>query len=338
MSIAAFNATALALLLSLGGCNARDTEVTEPMVRLAAADPPGVDHHQHLFSPAAAALTPKSRIQRLIIGNRREEPITADDLIGMLDVAGIRRAVVLSEAFWFDSSSFDVAQPEQAVRAENDWTANEAAKYPDRLVAFCSFNPLADYALAEIEYCARDGRFVGVKLSFIMSGVDLSNSIHIERVRAVFQAANRYSLPLVAHVRPTGFRYGREQAATILDRLVTAAPDVTIQIAHLWGGEGFSESALEYYAAAVAAVHPAARNLYFDVAEVAFVAGRSAEDMAAVAQGIRRIGLDRILYGSDAALNGRLQPKESWALFRARVPLNAAEFREIARNVAPYLR
>src|SRR5947207_3363999 len=185
----------------LSGCNSRDTQVPVSIARLAAETPPLVDHHQHLFSPAMAGLAPKSRIYRLLSGSGRQEPITAVKLVGMLDLAGIRRAVVLSEAFWFDSPSFDVAHPQEQAHAENEWTAREVAKFPERLVAFCSFNPVADYALAEIEQCAADKRFVGVKFSFIMSGVDLSNTDHIERVRQVFQAANRHKLPIVVHVR-----------------------------------------------------------------------------------------------------------------------------------------
>jgi hypothetical protein len=53
---------------------------------------------------------------------------------------------------------------------------------------------------------------------------------------------------------------------------------------------------------------------------------------------IRQIGLDRILYGSDAAFGNHPDPGGSWAAFRKGVPLSAAEFGKIARNVAPYLR
>jgi hypothetical protein len=49
------------------------------------------------------------------------------------------------------------------------------------------------------------------------------------------------------------------------------------------------------------------------------------------------VGVGRILYGSDAAAGGNLRPREGWAAFR-RLPLTDAEFRTIARNVAPYLR
>jgi uncharacterized protein len=319
--------SALATLLLLTACDSANTQVSVSEVRLAAETPPRVDHHQHLFSPAAVE----------IAGDPRQEIITAAKLVAMLDLAGIGKAVVLSEAFWFDSPNSGFDRPQPHVRAENDWTAREVAKFPDRLIAFCSFNPLADYALAELEYCAAHRGFAGVKFSFAMSGVDLTELAHVEKVRRVFEAANRHAMPVVAHVR-SGRSYTRTQAETFLGRIVAAAPDVPVQIAHLWGGEGFSAAALEYFAEAVAKGLPVTRNLYFDVAEVAFVAGGSPADMETAARCIKQIGVDRILYGSDAALNGRLQPREAWALFRARVPLSDQEFRSIASNIAPYLR
>ena len=280
------------MLLLLAACDSANTQVSISEARLAAETPPLVDHHQHLFSPAAVELA----------ADPRQEPITAAKLVAMLDLAGIRRAVVLSEAFWFDSPNFGLDRPQPQVRAENDWTAQEVAKFPDRLVAFCSFNPLADYALAELEYCAAHGGFAGVKFSFAMSGVDLTDLAHVEKVRRVFEAVNRHAMPVVVHVR-SGRSYTRKQAEMVLDRVVAAAPDVPVQIAHLWGGEDFSAAALEYYAEAVAKGLRVTRNLYFDVAEVAFVAGGSAGDMETAARCIRQIGVDRILYGSDAALN-----------------------------------
>jgi uncharacterized protein len=56
-----------------------------------------------------------------------------------------------------------------------------------------------------------------------------------------------------------------------------------------------------------------------------------------VARRLRQLGLQRILYGSDAAVRGNLPPREGWAAFR-RLPLSEDEFRTIALNVPPYLR
>ena len=97
------------------------------------------DHHQHLYSPVIA---PAAKI----------EPITAADLIALLDAAGIRRAAVLSQAYAFGNPNrTPQVQNERArVVEENDWTSHEVARFPDRLVGFCGVNPLRDYALEEI--------------------------------------------------------------------------------------------------------------------------------------------------------------------------------------------
>jgi uncharacterized protein len=47
--------------------------------------------------------------------------------------------------------------------------------------------------------------------------------------------------------------------------------------------------------------------------------------------------MGRILYGTDSAQGGNLRPKEAWAAFR-KLPLNEAEFAQVAGNVAPYLK
>jgi predicted TIM-barrel fold metal-dependent hydrolase len=51
---------------------------------------------------------------------------------------------------------------------------------------------------------------------------------------------------------------------------------------------------------------------------------------------MRRIGLDRILFGCDSAVPGN-SPRECWAGFHS-LPLTDAELRAIAGNVAPYMR
>ena len=103
---------------------------------------PHADHHQHLFSPAIAELI-------------SAKPIAADDLIALLDAAGIRRAAVLSVAYMFGSPSRTVENEYEKVKAENDWTGREVARFPDRLIGFCGFNPLEDYALDELARCAK---------------------------------------------------------------------------------------------------------------------------------------------------------------------------------------
>lgn len=84
------------------------------------------------------------------------EPVSADNLVQQLDQAGMVRAAVLSVAYWFasDRRSVPPAQEIAEVRAENDWMISEVARFPDRLVAFCSVNPLRSYAIEEIARCS----------------------------------------------------------------------------------------------------------------------------------------------------------------------------------------
>lgn len=56
-----------------------------------------------------------------------------------------------------------------------------------------------------------------------------------------------------------------------------------------------------------------------------------------MAKRIRRVGVERILVGSDAATGDNLPPREAWAAFR-QLPLTDEEFRTIAADVTPYLR
>src|SRR3954470_14545861 len=269
-------------------------------------------------------------------GPRIRETRTADDLIAVLDEAGIRRAAVLSTAYWFGSPLMPKAAGDEYanVRAENDWTAQQAARYPGRLVVFCSFNPLKDYALQEIDRCAKIPQVKGIKLHFGNSGVDVRNPEHVEKLRQVFAAANRNRMAIVAHLWTLDKRYGREDAQILLDKILPAAPDVPVQIAHFaGGGPGYTDEALAVYADAIAAGDPRTKNLYFDVATVADE--QPAEVLRTFAKRIRQVGLQRVLFGTDL---GPPMPRQSWLTFRTTVPLTDDEFKTIAGNVAPYFR
>jgi predicted TIM-barrel fold metal-dependent hydrolase len=269
------------------------------------------------------------------------EPVTADQLIDAMDDAGIQRAVVLSVAYWFgDPTDHYPGDEHEHVRAENDWTAAEVAKYPDRLVAFCGVSPLRDYAVAEIRRCARERGMRGVKLHLANSKVNLHDAAHVRAVREVFSVANELGLALVVHTRThrTFGDYGRREAEVILNELLPAAPDVPIQIAHLWGGGELAEDALAVFAEAVSSGDPRARNLLFDLTDAERNSGGAPETLATLAGRIRQIGVERVLYGSDMLTPDSPPPVIAWTRMRRKLPLTDQEFADIADNVAPYLR
>ena len=295
---------------------------------------PLADHHQHLFSPDLAAV--------LAQGNPGFEPITARDVIANLDSVGIQKGLILGTAYLYGSPSRNFPDEYGRVRTENDWDARQAAQYPGRLIAFCGFNPLKDYALTELERCSRDPRLDrGIKMHFANSAVQLENPQHLEQLQKIFRAANAHHMAIVIHMRANISRklpYGARQAQIFLDSLLPLAPDVVVQIAHLAGtGPGYNDppadSAMAVLADAVQRGDPRTKNLWFDVTTVVDSAITPAQ-AALVVRRIRQVGPRRVLYGSDAAPPGLPKPRQWWAWFR-RLPLTE-EFKQIARNVAPY--
>jgi uncharacterized protein len=81
---------------------------------------------------------------------------------------------------------------------------------------------------------------------------------------------------------------------------------------------------------------PRTNRLWFDVGTVVD-ADISPVLADMVVRRIRQVGVERILYGSDAAIGDNLRPREGWAAFR-RLLLTEDEFSWIASQVAPYLR
>lgn len=266
------------------------------------------------------------------------QAILPDRLIRELDDAGVRRAAVLSVAYWFGSPRREtpVENEYAKVKAENDWVAAQCARYPDRLVAFFSVNPLRDYALEELERCAKNSQFKGIKLHIGNSRIDVLNSQHVDKLRLFFAAANTHKLPIIAHLWTTG-RYGPEHSEAFLKQIVPAAPDIPIQIAHLGAsGPGYhSDDALEVYAKAAESGDPRMKNVTFDIAGMV-LRDTPKETLALVAKRLRQLGMQRILFGSDRSSSND-PPRDAWAAFR-RLPLTDDEFRTVAKNVAPYLR
>ena len=296
---------------------------------------PIADHHQHVFSPAAAAM--------LSTAQRSFNALPAGDVVALLDAAKIQRGVLLSVAYMYGSPSRTVEDEYAKVRAENDWTGAQAARYPSRLIAFCGVNPLKDYALDEIARCAASPQLRrGLKLHFGNSDVQLERPEHLARMREIFGAANRHRMAIAVHMRASISKqrpYGAAQANLFLEQLMPLAIDIPVQVAHMAGsGPGYDDAPAEAAMAALAEAaerrDPRTQQLWFDVASSADAAISEAH-AALLAKRIRQVGTDRILYGSDAAVADNLRPRAAWEAFR-RLPLTDAEFERIAANVAPY--
>ena len=293
----------------------------------ATATTPRVDYHQHLVSPAFAP------IAKLPARDGRA-------LLAELDAAGIEKAVVLSVGYSFADERKNLPDPDRLTREENDWTSAQVSAAGGRLIGFCSANPMRAAALAELERCLGLPGMRGIKLHFGNGGVTLRDTSHLRRIQEVFGLAERLRRPVLVHVRARGgANYGGEDARLFLSRVVTAAPDVEIVVAHFgYSGPGYpdADSVMAAFGEAADRHDPHMRNLYFDVATIV-TAETSPANAALVARRIRQVGPQRVLYGSDLSPSGG-SVRSGWEIFRDKVPLTAEEMRTIAGNVTRFAR
>jgi hypothetical protein len=125
-------------------------------------------------------------------------------------------------------------------------------------------------------------------------------------MKRVFRLANDNRMTIVAHMHANidnSRPYGAEQARVFLEQLLPLAKDVHVQIAHLAGAGGAAnpraDSALAVFADAIERGDPRMKNVWFDVSAV--IDRRiTPANAAKVAGQIRRLGVGRILYGTDA--------------------------------------
>jgi uncharacterized protein len=281
--------------------------------------------------------------------------LTGADAVAALDSALIEKGVVVSASYLLGTSDISVPDEYRQVREENDWTAAQAALHPGRLVAFCSVNPLKDYAEAEVGRCAATG-LRGLKLHFTNSAVDLSDPAHLERLKSVFAAADANGLPILVHMRTRTMAYGATEARAFFDAVLPAAPRVPVVVAHAggWGGyDRATDSALGAFADACGATPARCGNLWFELSFTALPPSAAAarprtplrmladaqagfpEAYTRLAARIRSLGPARVLFGSDWP---GMTPLETQDALRRVVPLDAGELTAIFGNAAPYLR
>jgi predicted TIM-barrel fold metal-dependent hydrolase len=243
-----------------------------------------IDFHTHIFSPKMnqyrERYVDRDPLFALLYSRPQAKLATAEELIDSMDKTGVEISVIIN-AGWTTN---------ELCRETNDYILESIARYPKRLIGFCTVQPKSiDAAVAEIERCARAGaRGIGEMRPDIQS-FDLTD----EEVMTPFVAALRkHKLILLTHAsEPVGHDYRGKGAITpdVLYPFSTRYPDVPLVCAH-WGG------GLPFYAL-MPEVKQAMKNVYFDTAASPFLYSpqiyRRDADL---------VGADRILFGTDYPL------------------------------------
>jgi predicted TIM-barrel fold metal-dependent hydrolase len=244
------------ILLSLAAVPLLAACATTPAAAPLPRTAPLIDYHQHLVSPAFAPIV-----------NLPGRGGAA--LVKELDAAGIERAVVLSVGYSFADERKGLSDPDRRTREENDWTSAEVAKNAPRLIGFCSANPLRPAALEELERCLGLPGMIGIKVHLGNAGITLRDPVHLARMQQLFALAQRRRAPVLIHMRARGGTpYGAEDAEIFLDKILPAAPDIEVVVAHLGAsGPGYSpqhDEVMAVFGAAAERKDPRMANLYFD--------------------------------------------------------------------------
>ncbi len=243
-----------------------------------------IDFHTHIVSPKIKQnrdeYARRCRSFASIYSDPKAKLATAEEIIAAMDKDGVDISVVLNYGWSTQSLCAEV----------NDYILESVARYPKRLVGFCSVVPSEDEsALREVGRCIKNG---AGGIGELRLDDHLRNKHSPAMLKPIIDTIIQHKLILLAHSsEPVGHQYAGKGAATpdLLYTLITAFPDLKLVCAH-WGG------GLPFYAL-MPEVKAALKNVYFDTAASPFL--YTPQVYGQVAQ---LVGADKILFGSDYPL------------------------------------
>jgi predicted TIM-barrel fold metal-dependent hydrolase len=300
---------------------------------------PFADYHMHLTSAEVAAKMIEKLGDEILMGYRPSLH-GADEIISVLDRNNTQKAFALSNAYQWAMDELQIPPQEEyeQVRFENDFTARECAKYPDRLYSFLSINPRRDYAIEEIDRCVKDLGLKGLKLHFTNSNVDLRDPEHLAKLQKVLAHADELGLPVLIHFLSRNPEFGYGDATILMDEIVSQHPGLKVSMAHLGCG-GFYDKTIDVLTGFIDwfEAHPdfPRENFVMDIAAVISDGSKpltlpiTEEQAQTVTALIRRWGVERTLFATDWPI---FEPLEYVEMLKRKTFLTEEELNTILSN------
>lgn len=302
------------------------------------------DHHLHIQGPALTAELKRIAARNPAVFTEIDNAIlkerTGPDALRVLDEAGIKQGVLLSEAYMFASplAAADKLDVARLTREENRFDVQAALASGGRLIAFVGIDPLNGNALDELRYWAHQRGVTGIKLHLANSGFKLDSTKDLSTLAQFVAEARKAQLPLVIHVR-SAQAYSKDDVDQFIDKVLPNAEGLSVQIAHAGGWGGIDEptlKALEAYSSAIARRSPGTEHLFFDLALIVLNDKTDPAILARFVALMRQIGIGRFVMGSDWP--AKYTPRAYDSLLESQLPLTTSEWRQILLNRAPYFR
>lgn len=242
-----------------------------------------IDFHSHIFSDEMRG-SRESLLERdpwfaALYADPKHKLASAEDVVAHMDASGVDRTVVMGFP-WKDGG---------LCREHNDYLLDATRRFPDRLIAFATIQPLDARDAQELERCLTGGMMGMGELGPDGQKFDIEDRWVLEATAEVLKAHGR---PLLVHSsEPMGHDYagkGKQHPWRLL-KLAENFPDLTIVLAHWGGGLPFYELMPE--------VRESLRNVYYDTSASTYL---YQFDIFRVA--VDLVGADRILWGTDYPL------------------------------------
>ncbi len=235
------------------------------------------------------------------------------DINVILKNAGSSRVDLISMAHVYSSGEFGGFKNErELVERENTYVAAVRDKYPARVRAFCSVDPLRDYALDELERCRSRLRMDGIKLHHNANQVYLTVPEHLAKVKQVFEFAAQHKMPILMHFDNSHRRFGERDVGLLVDSILNELKPVRLTIAHFGTSGGFNartKAVIDAFRYQLR-TNPKLRKhkIFFDISAVAL--DKDSEGVRKLTDGefeelsnyVRRLGFERISFGTDYPL------------------------------------
>jgi predicted TIM-barrel fold metal-dependent hydrolase len=243
-----------------------------------------LDAHTHVF-PDEVCLHRGNHFAgepafRLLYDSPGSRLVTDRELTAAMDKEGVDAAVILGFPW----------RQERLWRLHNDCMLEAARRNPQRLIPFCSANPLEPAAASEIERCLNAGcRGVG-ELAWYSE--DPGNDL-IAPLSPIAELCLHFKAPMLIHANdPVGAPYPGKTAVDLpaLYELIKNFPGVDFILAH-WGG------GLPFYGLLKKEAPEVFKRVYFDTAASPYLYRPEIYRLAA-----EMVGPDKILFGSDYPL------------------------------------
>jgi len=290
-----------------------------------------IDYHVHIFSPALIENLKKERFGSDLV---KGDPNTYSDIRTILNLNPASKLLLISTGYGYRLHHVRPEEQIPLILREQNYLSNIADQYPDRLIPFYGINPRSPYALVAIKRCHTLLNFVGIKLHFSASQVDFRDEEHIDKLKDIFAYTGQHQIPVLLHFSNHRSDFGEKEVIQFFHDIIDPDVPQTIIFAHMGGGGWITERSIITIEAILSQIESSIgspHNIYFELSGIIHEKWNHQSELSDDQKRaiIRRIGLDKILFGSDYPV---ARSESYLSTLQERLKLSGHEIKVISQN------